>query len=706
MKIRLVRRNTDERLRDLERRAKAGDPAAKGEWVAALKRSGLPIPVEKIELGRAEGPSKECYAVTVRTFAEAQKQLKKWGRSAPRPREAGGTGGYDKTDFKVTFADGDTYDGRYDLIYGGTDDSGDDLFGHIKSHLLFLANERRPVWTLAREDGERYWAKMQADHIQRGWAAEAKRMLDQYGFRSEALPNPGEGEFRVVCAWCKAVLKEGPPSAPVSHGVCKPCKEKAMEEAKKAAESAKKPKKNADVSKRSAERAGDLDAARKAAMRAGDLPEWLRLSILFHEKDKTFDRERTKARKKQVAALKKQLKPLLETFRKAGYRGPELASQIDELRGEIMILEQPRSFLQEVGWAAEFGDPVARAAFPAVSKHKGGIQRSDGAHKHFIKPWPLENVEQQAARYPVTEPWQIGESPLGTLMIYPAGPGGADPLEDPWDLVFEAACGGSPLHLSAILWLRYHNVLWRRPDLEFDDPFWYLQEGEEGTEYEGTQGEALTSYGEFMNGAAWHLDLTQFEEPELAEAYLVEKWFWNGVLDMPAPYTLQEAAAARQQPEARTNPDLPQPVPPEQRYLPALRPEPLPRGEWRPPRATFELAASGRFPLAYMPEGTYEKPGLAAAHAQLLTPAGLASPAAWYNLLAAAGHSANVFLIDRHGERWQLIDVLFDYGGETGQLKLRHVGARSREGDRLVDIRMAYGHAIPVVVYKRGGPLL
>lgn len=814
MKIRLVRRNTDERLRDLERRAKAGDSAAKAEWIAALKRSGLPVPVEKIELDRAEGPSKECYAVTVKTFAEAQKQLKKWGRSAPRPRESGGTGGYDKTDFKVTFADGESYDGRYDLIYGGTDDSGDDLFWHIKNYLLFLANERRPVWTLTREDGERIWARMQADHIQHGWTAEAKRMLDQYGFRGEALPNPGpderarraarEGDLRafdremartgrqtyrldvleqevmtevrealkgdltpavlarlarrmaLVAATQQQIqehLSDSPsgrgfvdavyveesdyyadladtlerqvaPDLDVSDSPLYVNFRKAIyTELRRLLESMglrtgdKRPRpprrlrrrqqnpRGQDVTGRSAQRAGDLDAARKAAMRAGDLTEWLRLSILFHEKDKTFDRERAKARKRQVAALKKELKPLLRKFQAAGYRGPELASRIDELRGEIMILEQPRSFLQEVGWAAEFGDPIARAAFPAVSQHKGGIQRSDGVHKHFVKPWPLENVEQQAGRYPATEPWQIGESPLGTLMIYPAGPGGVDPLEDPWDLVFEAACNGSPLHLSALLWVRYHNVLWRRPGLEFDDPFWYLQEGEEGTEFEGTQGEALTSYGEFMSSVAWSLDLTKFEEPELAEAYLVEKWFWNGVLDMPAPYTLQEAATARQQPEARTNPDLPQHIPPEQRFLPALRPEPLPRGEWKPPQSTFELAASGRLPLVYMPEGTYEKPGLVTAHARLLTPAGLASPTAWYDLLAAAGHSANVFLIDRYGERWRLIDVLLDYGHETGQLQLRHVGARSRGGDRYVDVSAAYGHAIPIVVYKRGGPL-
>ena len=168
----------------------------------------------------------------------------------------------------------------------------------------------------------------------------------------------------------------------------------------------------------------------------------------------------------------------------------------------------------------------------------------------------------------------------------------------------------------------------------------------------------------------------------------------------------KRAAEEARKKKLKLNPHLPQSVPPEHPFLPALRPEPLPRGEWKPPQATFELAASGRFPLVYMPEGTYGKPGLTTAHAQLLTRTGLASPVAWYNLIAAAGVSANVFLIDRHGERWRLVDVLLDYGQETGQLVLRHVGSMSRGGDHVMDIRLVYGNAIPVVVYKRGGSLL
>lgn len=32
---------------------------------------------------------------------------------------------------------------------------------------------------------------------------------------------------REVCAWCQAVLVEGTPDAPVSHGICPECLKKA-----------------------------------------------------------------------------------------------------------------------------------------------------------------------------------------------------------------------------------------------------------------------------------------------------------------------------------------------------------------------------------------------------------------------------------------------------------------------------------------------
>ena len=64
----------------------------------------------KFELNRAEGPSAECGpAEPVTTWMDADNILRKWSLTAPE------FGGYDKCDFTITYADGETYTGRYDL---------------------------------------------------------------------------------------------------------------------------------------------------------------------------------------------------------------------------------------------------------------------------------------------------------------------------------------------------------------------------------------------------------------------------------------------------------------------------------------------------------------------------------------------------------------------------------------------------------------
>lgn len=35
-------------------------------------------------------------------------------------------------------------------------------------------------------------------------------------------------EFHIVCAWCSAVIQQGIPNAPESHGICKICYAKEM----------------------------------------------------------------------------------------------------------------------------------------------------------------------------------------------------------------------------------------------------------------------------------------------------------------------------------------------------------------------------------------------------------------------------------------------------------------------------------------------
>ena len=63
-----------------------------------------------ITITRVEGTHDECdKPATVASFADADALLMQWSETAPK------TGGYDKCDFVIQWANGDTYEGRYDL---------------------------------------------------------------------------------------------------------------------------------------------------------------------------------------------------------------------------------------------------------------------------------------------------------------------------------------------------------------------------------------------------------------------------------------------------------------------------------------------------------------------------------------------------------------------------------------------------------------
>lgn len=67
------------------------------------------IKVVKVEINRAEGPSNLCGWKTVSTLAEGNLILAVNAETAPKG------GAYDKHDFILTFADGETYKGRIDV---------------------------------------------------------------------------------------------------------------------------------------------------------------------------------------------------------------------------------------------------------------------------------------------------------------------------------------------------------------------------------------------------------------------------------------------------------------------------------------------------------------------------------------------------------------------------------------------------------------
>lgn len=96
------------------------------------------IALAKIELTRAEGPIENCgKAMPVDSWAAADGQLTRWAHTAPEPGQ-----GYDKVDFKVTWADGETYEGRYDMNRLGEDSetNGHDLARHIRRFLNWIAH--------------------------------------------------------------------------------------------------------------------------------------------------------------------------------------------------------------------------------------------------------------------------------------------------------------------------------------------------------------------------------------------------------------------------------------------------------------------------------------------------------------------------------------------------------------------------------------
>ena len=88
------------------------------------------IPAQAITLTRAEGPLAASLApVTCLSdpagscWQQANAVLRRWARTAPQD------GTYHKCDFVVTYADGETYTGRYDLTR--SDETGADLGGHL-----------------------------------------------------------------------------------------------------------------------------------------------------------------------------------------------------------------------------------------------------------------------------------------------------------------------------------------------------------------------------------------------------------------------------------------------------------------------------------------------------------------------------------------------------------------------------------------------
>jgi hypothetical protein len=102
------------------------------------------VSVQNIAIMRAEGPLDHTRYPVGKTFkfagwADANAMLRGIAREKTR---TGDTGGYDKCDFTITFADGETYSGRADVMADGDDT---DLGKHMRQFLGYLAGAVKPA---------------------------------------------------------------------------------------------------------------------------------------------------------------------------------------------------------------------------------------------------------------------------------------------------------------------------------------------------------------------------------------------------------------------------------------------------------------------------------------------------------------------------------------------------------------------------------
>lgn len=130
------------------------------------------IPIDSVWVSRAEGPTKDLGERTTSSLEAADAILRRWSRTAPEKGH-----GYNKVDFKITWQDGESYLGRYDLEQ--EDGTKKNLIGeHAQQFLTFHAG----YWCPSHMTKEQYQAYLE----QTGFGedsenrAMAKKLLEEY----------------------------------------------------------------------------------------------------------------------------------------------------------------------------------------------------------------------------------------------------------------------------------------------------------------------------------------------------------------------------------------------------------------------------------------------------------------------------------------------------------------------------------------------
>lgn len=182
------------------------------------------IQATTITLTRAEGMIHECMTLTVSAtdvrnelgdrvgdfiattdvWRRANAVLAAWSRTAPR------SGGYDKCDFRVTYADGDTYDGRYDLKAIAADGY-PSIERHMFRHCECSSGRQKPAHA-TREQWDAYLRDVLGDKGMREYAS----FLDTYAI-GNLNDAPTSGPNPIAC--------------PCGTGQCRECDDNGMIEA-------------------------------------------------------------------------------------------------------------------------------------------------------------------------------------------------------------------------------------------------------------------------------------------------------------------------------------------------------------------------------------------------------------------------------------------------------------------------------------------
>jgi hypothetical protein len=111
----------------------------------------------RITITRAEGPHELCGKTKVFEGARCWGAANAWlfGQSETFPA----SGGYDKHDFVVEFADGEKYAGRLDCKASDCHDPDLNVAEHVRGFIEFMAGIRRPAWM-----NDAQWERALAQH--------------------------------------------------------------------------------------------------------------------------------------------------------------------------------------------------------------------------------------------------------------------------------------------------------------------------------------------------------------------------------------------------------------------------------------------------------------------------------------------------------------------------------------------------------------